>query len=312
MSSSPVVLYARLMASARLRQLQLLVSVADHGTVKRAAAQLGMSQPAATQAIAELERLLEVRLFDRQVRGMRLSAAGQVVMPVARDALRALELSLEALCAVRAGASGLLRIGVVPAAALGVLEPCVAALGDRHPGLDVLVFEGMPEPLLKEFSSGGFHVLLMRRPAEMGDRFCFEPVCADELLVVAAPGHPLVTRDRVSISDLLACKWMRPPPGDRSRELFDEFFAGAGVSPVLHPVSTASPAVILSLLADNLTVALGPASAINWYVNRGLAVRLAVDFALPALDSLGVVYPREARTEPGVAAVLSALGVDGP
>lgn len=104
---SAAVLNARLLGHARLRHLQLLVAVADHGTLKRAAEHVGMSQPAATQAMGEFERLLESPLFERLPRGMRATAAGQTVLPVVRQILQALEVSIEALAAQQAGATGL-------------------------------------------------------------------------------------------------------------------------------------------------------------------------------------------------------------
>ena len=74
-------MFSRLMAKARLRHLQLLVAVADQGNLKHAAEEVGLSQPAATQAIAELEQLLELRLFERHSKGMRLAAGGSIADP---------------------------------------------------------------------------------------------------------------------------------------------------------------------------------------------------------------------------------------
>jgi DNA polymerase-3 subunit beta len=78
LSASAAVLHARLLARIRLRHLQLLVAIADHGTLKRAAEQVGMSQPAATQAIRELERLLSGRPSDEPL--SLFSERGQVVV----------------------------------------------------------------------------------------------------------------------------------------------------------------------------------------------------------------------------------------
>lgn len=305
MPSTPEVLYARLLARARLRHLQLLVAVADHGTVRRAAEQVGMSQPAATQAIGELERLLEAPLFERQARGMRVSAAGQVVMPVVRQALQALEASIEALSAVRSGASGLLRVGAIPATAVSLLAGCLPLLGERHPRLQVLLFEGTPRHLLKELATGSLNVLLTRRPAELGDRFRFEALREDEAVVVAGPHHPLSSRAHVSLDELAACPWLRAPAGVRVRDLFDGLFE-TRTPPAVHPVSTSSPALILELLSDDRTVTLAPASIAQWYVSRGLAVRLPVGERWP-LAELGAVYPAAAREEPATAALLEVL-----
>lgn len=303
MTSSTQALYARLMARARLRHLQLLVAVADDGTVKRAAAQVGMSQPAATQAIVELERLLEVTLFERRARGMRVTAAGQVVLPVVRQVLHALQGSIEALSAVQSGASGLLRVGFIPAAVSRLLTPCLAALAERSPGLELRAVEGTPAQLLKELAAGSLDLVLTRRPAELGGRYRFEPLLDDEAVFLAGTGHPLAGRPRVSVEDLAGFPWMRAPEGVRVRDLFDALFAGRGPPPVVHPISTSSPSVILSVLEDNRTVALGPFSVAEWYLRRGLVTRLAVDRSLP-MEGLGAVFPAEAEQQATTAAML--------
>ncbi len=306
MASSAEVLYARLMARARLRHLQLLVAIADDGTLKRAAARVGMSQPAATQAIGELERLLEVTLFERRARGMRLTVSGQVVLPVVRQVLQALQGSLEALSAVRFGASGLLRIGVIPAAVSRLLSPCLPALSDRHPRLEIRVVEGTPAQLLKELAAGSLDIVLTREPAALGARFRFEPLMDDEAVFLAGTGHPLAGRPRVSVEDLARFPWMRAPAGVKVRDIFDELFGGRNPPLVVHPVSTSSPSVIISLLADNSTVTLGPASVAEWYVRRGLVARLALNRTLP-IDGLGAVHPAGAEQAEATAAMLQLL-----
>ena len=72
-------LFSRLVRHARLRQLQLLLALQHSGSVVKAAQHLDMSQSAATQALAELERVLELRLFERHSRGMRATQAGQAL-----------------------------------------------------------------------------------------------------------------------------------------------------------------------------------------------------------------------------------------
>lgn len=305
MPSSPDVLYSRLLARARLRHLQLLVAIADHGSVKRAAERIGMSQPAATQAIRELELLLEVALFERQARGMRVSEAGQAVLPVVRQALQALEASLEALAAARAGASGLLRVGVIPAAAVSLVGSCLPTLNERHPRLQVVIFEGTPAHLLKELAAGSLHAVVARRPAQLGERFHFEPLGTDEAIVIAGAGHPLAGRAEVSFDELLDYPWMRAPASVKVRDLFDDLFANR-TPPATHLVSSSSPTVILALLRDDRTVTLAPASIADWYVEQGLVVRLPVTTRFP-LPGLGILYPAASRDQPATAAFVEAL-----
>jgi molybdate transport repressor ModE-like protein len=305
MTSPAGVLYARLLAHARLRHLQLLLAVADHGTLKRAAAQVGISQPAATQAISELERLLEVPLFERQVRGMRVSESGRVVLPVVRQALQALEVSLEALAALQAGANGLLRVGAIPAATASLLAAALPELADRHPQLQLQVFEGTPPHLLNELAAGGLQVLLTRRPESLGSRFIFEPLGTDEAIVVAGPRHPLAGQRQVTREQLADYPWMVPPVGVQARALYEAFVVARPPGTV-HPVSTSSPALILALLTDNRTVAMGPASLALPYIREGRLVQLAVEARLP-IEGLGAVYPQAMQAQPALQALLHLL-----
>lgn len=303
---SAVVLYGRLLAKARLRQLQLLIAIADQGTVKQAAEQVGMSQPAATQALADLERLLEVKLFHRQARGMELSEAGRIVMPVVRQALQALQTSMETLAAVHSGARGILRVGAIPAAIMSAPGAALLALGELNPGLEIRVVEGIPAGLLAELASGALNLVLTRRPPQLGERYRFESLLKDEAVFGAGISHPLAGRDSVSLDEVARYPWVRAPLGVNVREVFDRLFAGRPEPPAVHAVSTSSPSLIMALLADNRTITLGPATTANWYLQRGLASRLRVDMNLP-LEDLGVVYPLDATGRPGMAELLNLL-----
>lgn len=311
MSYSAPVLYARLMARARLRQLQLLVAIVDHGTLKDAAAAVGLSQPAATQAVTELERLLDVKLFHRMARGMRLSEAGTVLAPIVRQALHALQTSVQTLATVHDGAEGVLRIGAIPAAIASEPGTAMIALGKLNPGLEIDVVEGTPARLLGELSSGAVNAVIMRRPAQLGARYCFESLLRDEAIVAAGIAHPLARLDTVTAEDLAAYPWMLPPEGVAVREVFQRLFAGRAERPRVQSLKTTSPMLIMALLKDNLTLTLGPATIANWYISRGLAVGLRTGWQLPLAD-LGIIYPRESGENSGLVALLNLLRARNP
>jgi molybdate transport repressor ModE-like protein len=300
------VLNARLLARARLRHLQLLVAIADHGTLKRAADAVGMSQPAATQALVELERLIGMPLFQREARGMRSTAAGTVVLPVVRQILQALRDSMESLAAISAGIGGVLRLGTIPAASLALVSDCLRWVGQRCPKHEVVVVEGTPRHLLEELAAGSLQLLVIRELAELGKRFELEPLLEDCSVVVAGVGHPLAGRATLSREDLLQYPWMRAPRGVMVRDQMDELFESAGAAVQLHPVSTTSPMVIFGMLSDNRTLTLGPASVADWFVRQGLAITLPLPVSMP-LGRLGAVYPAGTEREPALAAVLGLL-----
>ena len=87
MSISAKVLLNRLMAKARFRHFEVLVRLSELGSVKRTAESIGMTQPGVTQLLADLEDLLEVKLFHRHARGVMPTQACQDLLPMARQCL---------------------------------------------------------------------------------------------------------------------------------------------------------------------------------------------------------------------------------
>lgn len=126
-------LFSRMVKQVRLRQLQLLLALQQCGSVMQAAVELSMSQSAATQALAELERVLDIKLFERHARGMRPTVAGQALIDAARSMLVGLQEVSESLASIRRGASAALRLGAIPAAALSVLSQLLPRFYEAHP-----------------------------------------------------------------------------------------------------------------------------------------------------------------------------------
>lgn len=307
---APSVLYARLTARARLRHLQLLVAVAEHGSLKRAAEQVGMTQPAATQALADIEALLETPLFERHARGMRVGAAGHVLLPMVRQVLFALQSSMEALAAVGGGASALLRVGAIPAAVHGLLGPRLAAFCERHPDLRLDVVEGRPDHLLQDVLTGSLHVVLARQPPDCPARLQFEPLLANDAVVIAGVGHPLARRRRATVDELVRWRWLRAPHGVGVRDTFDALFAEVG-TPVVHPVATTSPGAAVAVLADGETLAMVPRSLAQWYVQQRLVAVVDVGRRFE-LGAIGALAARDARHGAALSAFIDAMRQPAP
>ena len=89
-------------------------------SIRRTADALGLSQPAVTQCLADLERLVEIRLFDRHARGLRVTRAGRDVLPLARRMLDALAEASEALTAARQREEGVVRVAAITGAVGGL------------------------------------------------------------------------------------------------------------------------------------------------------------------------------------------------
>ncbi len=300
------VLYARLIAKARLRHLQLLVAVADSGSVRRAAEQIGMSQPAATQALADIEGLLGTPLFERHVRGMRITAAGRAVVPMARNTLNALRATTDTVHALQAGASGVLRVGAITAGVSGLLCQVLPSFGARYPALRIEVLEATGDQLLADVMSGRVDVALCRQPRELPAPCTFERLAPDVPWIAAGRRHALTRKAQPTLADLRAARWMAPLQGIGVRTVFDALFDPPDApKPELHPISTTSLPLVLELLRSHRVITLVPRSIIAPFVEWGLVARVPYDFDAE-LDSLGVLRSPE-NDSPAVAACVAAL-----
>lgn len=280
----PGVLFNRLLARGRLRHLQLLVALADAGSVQRAAGIVGMSQPAATQALADLESLLDAQLFERHTRGVRLSRFGEAVVPVARNVLRALRASTETLSMLQAGAQAFLRLGCIPAAASGLLAGVLPALVQAQPSLQIELTEENTVHLLPELAAGRLDAVVCRRPAQLAAHWQFDLVLDDEPVVMASPGHPLAARRAVALKALAASPWILAPHGMGVRATFDDLWAGRTLRPPVYPLATTSMAVVLEVMRTVGAISLMPRSIAQPLVRTGVAVVLDVTLA-KSLDS---------------------------
>lgn len=298
------------MAKARLRHLQLLVAVADEGSLKRAAADVGLSQPAATQALAELEQLLELRLFERHSKGMRLSASGCVVLPVIRNVMLALQAATESLAALQAGASGLLRLGVITAVASAVLGDRVLRFCARHPHVRVEIVEDTGDHLMQELLAGSLDLVLARRPQALASQLHFESLRPDEAIVIAGPQHPLAGHQGLTLHDLTGYAWMRAARGVWVSEVFDRLFEEAGLRPRLHQISLASLGPLPEILRDNQTLALAPCGLGLSLCAWKLAVKLDVALGAPR-GEIGLLCTTSLLQEPVCVEFIAALRAPG-
>lgn len=137
-----------------LRLWRQFIAVAEELHFGRAALRLHMTQPPLTQAIAGLERLLGVRLFDRTKRSVQLTAAGQALLPEARELLaRALALPAHARAAAH-GESGRLRLAFVSTLGFGLLPQWVRAFRSVYPQIELELIESTGDVQLEGLARG--------------------------------------------------------------------------------------------------------------------------------------------------------------
>ena len=188
-----------------LRLWRQFLAVADTLHFGRAALQLHMTQPPLTQAIAQLEGLLGVRLFDRTKRSVQLSVVGAALVPEARDLLARAQ-ALPRLARANAdGEAGRLRLAFVSTVGFDVLPRWVRAFRQRHPGVQLELIEATGDVQQSALARGDIDAGFMLHAPGVVPSGLLRLLIASEALVVALPDqHPLALFERLTLAQVLA------------------------------------------------------------------------------------------------------------
>lgn len=277
---SATVLLARLHAKARIRHLQLLVRLAELGNLKRAAEAIHLSQPAVTQLLADLERLVDVPLFDRHSRGVRITPAGAALVPVARRMLDALADASEVLEAMKRRSAGVVRVAAITGVNSGWLVRALPAFAREEPAIQIHVQECEADRCMELVSRREVDVALCREPVALPTGCSFHPQLPDHFVVACGVHHPLARRKRVGWASLARESWLLPPVQTAARRLFDERMRELGASPPTSPVVTRVPALTWAMLQSERLLTLVPFGVVWQLVD---AQQLALVDVSPAM-----------------------------
>jgi len=294
-----------LVGKGRLRHLQLLVAIADLGSLKRAAGSLGLTQPAATQALAELERVIGDQLFERHSRGMTVRKAGIVMVNFARQTLHALEASAESLGLITQG-HDLIRIGVIPATAALIAGPIAGNLQRLKPNIRIEIEETSQEVLKASLSSGALDMAITRRTDWLIGSSHFTPLFPDEPVVLAGDHHPSSRRRGMKMSDLTTAQWIFPPSG-WAREIIEQLMTARERTKLrVHPISTYSLPIVAEILRNTETLVVAPKSIIRSFPDRSRVSILDVS-GLGQTEPIGVVVSEEQGKRRSIQAFVKTL-----
>jgi len=174
-----------------LRQLQYAVAVADLGGFRRAAEACRVSQPSLSSQIARLEQALAVQVFERDARGVRVTAAGEAVVARARQVLLAAGDLNETARQQGDPLTGTLRIGVIPTVCPYLLPEVVPALQQALPNLTIIWSEDKTQTLVKQIADARIDAAIMARDPRL-DGLESAAIGDDPFVLAAAPGHRLM------------------------------------------------------------------------------------------------------------------------
>ncbi|SEO81284.1 DNA-binding transcriptional regulator, LysR family [Amycolatopsis saalfeldensis] len=211
--------------------MRYFVAAADETSFTRAAAGLHVAQQSLSQQITVLERILGTKLFDRDGRGARLTAAGEVFLPEARAVLDRAEEAVATLARAVRGEIGTLRLAFLASTANYLLPPVVRAARDQLPGLTLSTAEVSIAELVDGVRAGRFDAAFTRPP--LVDDLAGRTLITEQVCAVLPDGHPLADRAGLTLSDLAGEPWVLTPRASWEpwHRKYDADFAAAGFTP---------------------------------------------------------------------------------
>lgn len=211
------------------KQLKALVTVAEAGSVTKAAELLHLVQPAVTRQIRTLEHELGVPLFERTRQGMRPTDAGAVLIERARRALHELDRARAEIRPAPGIVTGTASVGLLESAADLLSEPIVAAVARTHPGIELRIITGYSGHLQRWLDDGDLDISLLYNLTSTPS-LNVVPLARERLWAVAPPSADLHPERAVSLSEVAAHPMVMPTAGHALRALIDSAAVRAGVS----------------------------------------------------------------------------------
>jgi DNA-binding transcriptional LysR family regulator len=209
-----------------LVQLETLAEVASAGSFLAAAKKLGLTQPAVSLRIRELEQALGLRLIERVGRRAEATTAGATLLGFVKDIDRTLDEALRTLARHSTSVSGKVRLGTGATACIYLLPPVLRALKSRYPGIEIAVRTGNSGEILKALADNELDVAVVTLPAP-GRSFEVKLLVEDEMIAV-------FPTEAMPAERLTPVYFARQPvillyePAGNSRRVIDQWFRAGG------------------------------------------------------------------------------------
>lgn len=270
----------------KIRHLTSFLEVARLKSVVKAASVLGLSQPAVSKTIQELEAILSVELFDRSRRNLILTSFGEVFLRYAAASVTALRQGVQSLAKAEAGRAVSFTIGALPTVSARILPGAVAHFSAQRLGMTPRIVTGPNAYLIAQLRLGETDLVIgrMAEPDAMTG-LSFEHLYSEKIALVTRPDHPLLAAATFDIGAIGNFEVLMPPPGSVIRPIVDRFLLANGVGPLARQIETVSDAFARSYARSSDAVWIISEGVVTEDIEHGILARLPADTS----DTLGPV-----------------------
>ncbi len=257
------------------QQLSAFVRLASTGSFSEAARLQGVSQPALSRAIQQMEAAVGRRLFDRTTRSVVLTPTGRELLPIAERLVAEFDGSFGELARFVDGRRGRIAVAALPSIAAVLLPPAIARFREGRPEVEVAVLDGLAGSVLDAVAEGRADLGLTIRPSPRAT-LAYRPLLSDEFGLVCRPDDELAGDTPLPWSVFEGRPFVAMAPESSVRQMADAAFLQAGLAiPPLYGCAF-----------------LGTTGHL---VAAGLGVTALPRLTLPLLGRLGLVWRRLER-----------------
>jgi DNA-binding transcriptional LysR family regulator len=268
----------------KLRDVDILLSVIQTGSMGKAAAALNMSQPAVSKAIAYLEQTLGVRLLDRSRQGVEPTPYGRALVKRGVAMFDELRQGVHDIASLTDPTVGEIRMGGSEHTISAIYSAVIHQLSNQHPRMSFHVSVGDLRTTLRELDARHIDFVVSRMYSPPSEEHSVEVLFEDPLVVVTGPNNAIARRRRIKVADLLDEPWTLQPHENSFGAFAIDAFRAAGVAPPTITVATASSNLRGEMLATGRYLSMVPR---YWVLlpRRNPALKiLPVDFPNTRLD----------------------------
>ena len=283
------------------RQLLQLAAVIEAGGVTEGAALIGLSQPAVSRTISELERRLGEPLFRKGRRPLEPTALGRALGLQGRVILNATRKASETVASFRAGGAGTVRLGGVPFFMDAVISSMIATFNQIEPGVRIDQSYGYFPDFAAALTTDQMDMAICPMGVlEPGSGLEFEELLPARNIIACREGHPLLRIQKPTASALLEYPWIAPQPGSPLLGDLHAMLLSIGMSEVSIRYSGGSLLAAMTYLAETDALTILPHSVVFAFRRERRVTVLPYEITQPK-RALGIL--RSTSTEPLPAAL---------
>lgn len=296
----------RLVRHLKFRELNYLVTLGRISSIHRAAELHGLSQPALSKMLRELESVLGFKIFERSRRGIAPTKLGEIVIAQAVQMLSNLDALQARLDAERHGRRRVYRLGATPNPALRLIPAAYMRTRETFPDLVIELVESSTDELLAGVRRGAYSLIVARStPQDSLDVLTQTPLYPEVGVVVGRAGHPAAGRLHRKLQPLLSYPWVLPQFGP-TRSAIERAFMRAGCNPPQPSFINYATQLVCDVLGRSDALAVMPLGAVKAQIDAGdiALVSTTADFQLPAY---AIYKPLQTAADPAIESLEASI-----